>query len=357
MTNGVLNSYKILIVDYGTIDCKVMKTILSEKLGSEADIHTVQVMEEAVQKLQQRDCDLLIVNVPFHKSAAKEFVKRANHIQSGIHTILISSKAEKEIAQLANRLHVNQYILKPFTREKLLETVEYELNAIRTGESQTGEEPRTEYVGKIVAFIQNCQYKECVDTAKEYLESLYESIQSTSALREAVIAFSTEIENLGNMRSEETKARLRDQNARIKGRFDFPNNRFMVVSLVGDMLSLIFEDMDSGEMNQDDIMKKALNYIDRNITKKISLETVAEYINLSPTYFSKFFKKKTGMNFITYVTDCKIEYAKEMLKNTDVPVANIAHELAYNETNYFCKAFKKKNGVTPTEYRETHLGA
>ena len=50
-----------------------------------------------------------------------------------------------------------------------------------------------------------------------------------------------------------------------------------------------------------------------------------------------------------------IEAAKDMLINTDRPVVNIAYDLSYSETNYFSKTFKKKVGVTPTEYREQHL--
>lgn len=56
----------------------------------------------------------------------------------------------------------------------------------------------------------------------------------------------------------------------------------------------------------------------------------------------------------TYVTDSRIEMAKRMLVDTEMPVINIAYELSYNETNYFSKAFKKKVGVTPSEYRTAH---
>ena len=75
---------------------------------------------------------------------------------------------------------------------------------------------------------------------------------------------------------------------------------------------------------------------------------------MSSCYFSKFFKRMTGKNYITYVTDSRIEMAKRMLVDTEMPVINIAYELSYNETNYFSKAFKKKVGVTPSEYRTAH---
>jgi AraC-like DNA-binding protein len=61
------------------------------------------------------------------------------------------------------------------------------------------------------------------------------------------------------------------------------------------------------------------------------------------------------INFITYITDRKIELAKDMLLNTDAPISNIAIELSYNEANYFSKAFKKKVGITPSQYREKYF--
>ena len=59
-------------------------------------------------------------------------------------------------------------------------------------------------------------------------------------------------------------------------------------------------------------------------------------------YKRQLFKRMTGKNYITYVTDSRIEMAKRMLVDTEMPVINIAYELSYNETNYFSKAFKKK---------------
>ena len=116
------------------------------------------------------------------------------------------------------------------------------------------------------------------------------------------------------------------------------------------MLDIIFSAIDENRCYQVSDEQRVLNYIDRNIKGGISLDEAAEYANMSSCYFSKFFKKITGMNFITYVTDCKIEAAQKMLLDTDMPVINIAYELSYSETNYFSKAFKKKVGVRSEEH-------
>jgi YesN/AraC family two-component response regulator len=118
------------------------------------------------------------------------------------------------------------------------------------------------------------------------------------------------------------------------------------------MVDLLFDKMNIKGKMSDDGMKAVVDYIERNLKKGISLEDVANHVNISTYYLSKVFKKEMGVNFITYVTDRKMDIAKEMLVNTDIPVLNIALDLAYNEANYFSKAFKKKTGYTPSEYRE-----
>ena len=115
---------------------------------------------------------------------------------------------------------------------------------------------------------------------------------------------------------------------------------------------MMFEAMEESNFYEVEGGQKILNYIDRHLRRGLSLDEAAEYASMSSCYFSKFFKKLTGQNYIAYVTDGKIDLAKQMLLDTDMPVINISYELSYGETNYFSKAFKRKVGVTPTEFRE-----
>ncbi len=97
---------------------------------------------------------------------------------------------------------------------------------------------------------------------------------------------------------------------------------------------------------------KATEYIKNNFQKGITLNDVADYVNLSAYYLSKLFKKELGINFIDYITFCRMEKAKKLLKSTDEPIINISIELGYNEPNYFSKVFKKNFGITPSQYRD-----
>lgn len=96
---------------------------------------------------------------------------------------------------------------------------------------------------------------------------------------------------------------------------------------------------------------KACHYVSLHLDKKVSLEEVAEHLFLNPSYFSRLFKKEIGLGFIEYVTQRKMERAKELLNQTEHSVGKICEMLGYDNHSYFIKTFKAHNGVTPADYR------
>lgn len=97
---------------------------------------------------------------------------------------------------------------------------------------------------------------------------------------------------------------------------------------------------------------KAKEYIDRHYAEPLTLEEVAEHAGMSPYYFSKLFKEQFGVTFIDYVTNVRIERAKEALVRTDFSLKEICFSVGYNDPNYFSRVFKKQTGWSPSEYRK-----
>lgn len=100
------------------------------------------------------------------------------------------------------------------------------------------------------------------------------------------------------------------------------------------------------------VVAKAKNYIDANFNKDLSLDEVSREVNISPYYFSKIFKDETGENFIEYLTNIRIAKAKELLSHTNYSMKEICAMVGYADPNYFSRSFKKKVGISPTEYKE-----
>ncbi|WP_052356658.1 PocR ligand-binding domain-containing protein [[Clostridium] dakarense] len=100
---------------------------------------------------------------------------------------------------------------------------------------------------------------------------------------------------------------------------------------------------------------QAIEYIDNNIDENITLDKISFICNLSQCYFSKLFKKETGLTFINYLNSRKISKAKELLVNTDEPINNIAINLGFEDCGYFIRVFKKAEKITPKKYRDLHI--
>ena len=101
-----------------------------------------------------------------------------------------------------------------------------------------------------------------------------------------------------------------------------------------------------------DIIKTARKYIEDHFDKDISLDDVSRVVNISPYYFSKVFKEECGLNFIEYLTNIRIDKAKELLEKSNLSIKEICISCGYTDPNYFSRSFKKNVGVTPTEYKE-----
>lgn len=87
---------------------------------------------------------------------------------------------------------------------------------------------------------------------------------------------------------------------------------------------------------------------------ELSVKSLAEEVYLTPTYLSALFKKETGQNISDYIVEVRIEKSKEFLKNNKLKLQEVARNVGYNDSNYYAKAFKKMEGVTPSEYREKY---
>jgi len=103
------------------------------------------------------------------------------------------------------------------------------------------------------------------------------------------------------------------------------------------------------------VVEKVRRYIAEQIHEpNLSREDIANHVFLNPDYLTRVFKKETGMSISDYLQHKRIEYAKDLLMNTDRSIGDIANSAGYSNLSYFSAIFKKIVGESPGEYRKHH---
>lgn len=101
------------------------------------------------------------------------------------------------------------------------------------------------------------------------------------------------------------------------------------------------------------LIVESLEYLEDHFNDPdLTLKSISQYLNVSPSYFSTIFKKETGKSFIDTLTEMKLKKAKELVVMTDYKMFEIAENCGYDDQHYFSYSFKKFYGISPTKMRK-----
>lgn len=101
-------------------------------------------------------------------------------------------------------------------------------------------------------------------------------------------------------------------------------------------------------------MDKIIAFVEENFRKDLSLDLLAEYVGVHPSYISTLFQKEKGTTFLQYLHSCRIHRAKEILDQfPDCPLEAVAEQVGYANSRHFYKVFKKYENLTPGQYRSS----
>lgn len=122
---------------------------------------------------------------------------------------------------------------------------------------------------------------------------------------------------------------------------------------LGELLGITAELRKAGK---NALVQKAKLYIKEHYRDNITLESIAREVFLSPVYLSFLFKQEEGLNLSDFITQTRLEKAKELLADPALKTYEIAEKAGYHDDKYFSRLFKKRLGMTPTEYRNSISG-
>ena len=337
---------KILLVDDEHLEREVLKMILGTKKGVYEVVGEADNGQSALDFVKKYPVDMVIMDIKMPKMTGLEAARLIKEHTRKTGVIIVTAYNDFEFAQHAIKYDVDDYLLKPSRPEHIFEALERTVKKMSLYETKKSAKL---YDTKDV-FNTSCTKGDYI-SAKAYLreirntqfESYEKELEVTKMLLECLLTvadyFKIDVEK--NLRLE-IKEKLKGSKSR--------DQYFKI-------LDMIFEEIFEVIINEKRVVYKeemtyAVQYIEKNLTKNLTLESAAAYMNISLHYFSKLFKNEVGENFIDYVTDKKVERAKELIRDTDIPLNTIAFELGFNEANYFSKVFKKKAGISPSQFRK-----
>lgn len=132
--------------------------------------------------------------------------------------------------------------------------------------------------------------------------------------------------------------------------------RFLSITDIGEMFAFLNEqilNLKGFEIPEsENMMEKALEYVKKHFCENITLADVSHYVALSPGYFSSLFKQYTGKKFVDYLSELRIDRARDLLLNSNIKITAIANLVGYKDAQYFHRVFKLYTGTTPSKFRD-----
>ena len=100
------------------------------------------------------------------------------------------------------------------------------------------------------------------------------------------------------------------------------------------------------------LVKKAINFINLNLSSDLSVKDLADLFYVSPTYLARLFKKEVNSSIVEYINTQKIKRSTFLLKDSNLPIHQISQIVGISDFNYFSRLFKKHMNKTPSQYRK-----
>lgn len=205
----------------------------------------------------------------------------------------------------------------------------------------------------ITNFLQNGSIAETEDFVRDYFASMGKEAVSSYILRQYVVmgtifCMLSFLETLG-VPEDEIYANLGDMQESLRHIERADDTQDYIKDLLIKTLTVRNRISDS---RYTALIKEAVDYMRENYSsEEISLQSVASAVNVSASHFSTVFKQETGQNFVEFLTDIRMDKARELLTCTSMRTSDVGYAVGYKDPHYFSYIFKKVQGVSPREYR------
>lgn len=333
---------------------------------------------EALEMIEKHQPQLLFTDIRMPGLNGLELIKQANQAKKNIKTIILSGYNDFSYAQDAIKLGVKDFLLKPLDDQELYITIKRVIEEINE-EQMEGLEKEKRKIDEFVKGLSNEIPLSLENLMKQYSRYFIVVWESAGGMAPENILIGNGFQNVYGQNEknfgyligfEEQEAGSIEaihqqfiKSSFIGGASDYSSD-FSVISKLYDQAQLAKDHYKS--LGQEGCLKFSelagnidltdiIQYITHHYHKALTLHELASSIYISDSYFSRIFKEKTGKKFIDYLTEIRIDKAKQLLEYTDLKTNEVSSSVGYPNARYFSQIFKKYTGFVPSEFKKKNV--
>ncbi len=401
--------YSILIVDDERfMRDGIAKVLPWEQLGI-GRVDTAESGRKALKKIAAHMPDIVITDIKMNNMDGLTLIREMNQLNPNLRIIVLTGHDNFDYVQECCRMEVQDYLLKPVEAEKLSESIRAQVEAL---DRYAKEQAHKRTMDRVSGLVEQMKVERVFRTflkTKAVQEELWDILkdygyQEGDRFRVAVISPQCAVNNEWSSHYELLNLSIKsvciehieyhhggitfqdeggsfvlllfcgpshpDSRELVEQLGTILQNEYDVAQKVilgqeagqageipdsyQDALARLYGEsrQDASGPEDDDVIGKVKRYINSNLDQPLSVSRLADQFYLSVAYFSKLFKKSTGVGCNYYIVCQRMEQAKKLLRTGSVKVGEVSEKVGYKDVNYFSLTFKKYTGCSPAEYRE-----
>ncbi len=355
--------FNMAIVEDEELERRALRSIIERNADDIRIVGEAKNGSEAVKLLESERIDVMLLDIRIPRPNGLELLQMVRERHLATKVLIVTAYDYFDIMQAAIQYKADGFLLKPVRTEALLdgvrdclalpapEKLQQSLHVVPTMDAAEDEaDDEADIAEEIRSLVERRAYRDCLRFVRMRLERIYahKEVAPRHEVLDLVEILTDVLEEMGRKLSLPMARQVDElENQRLDVR-----SQYKVQELLCQIIDVLFDPGQEHGGAAGERIETVLHFIERNLSKGVTLEEAAEFAHVSPCYLSRLFRKKMNTTFISYLKGQRIERAKVLLKNSDLPISNVSLDLSYADANYFCKAFKKEVGVSPSEYRQ-----
>lgn len=332
--------YKVIIIDDELPIRKSLNKIIKQRFPECIVAAEAENGKDGISKIREHDPDIIITDIFMPQTDGLSMIE-AIHPHAKI--IVITGFRDFDKARQAINLNVFDMLVKPIDHYKLTDSISRAIKKIKT-------EKLNSLKILFAAAINDCD----IQRINDYDELITKEISKLDNsdipyVQEYFMEIFPTMQEMRNIITDSYGSR--DNNKSFNLMVEKTTDIKDLVDVFHSCAESIIKNIQSKNItNISKHIQLAIQYINENYKKNLSLESISMYIGLSVVHTSRLFKKETGKTVLDYINEIKLAKAKEMLDTGKYKVYEVADELGFNNSHYFSTIFKRYTGVSPREY-------